>query len=234
MWWVRKTNTSLGVAQTHSDHGFLLFECGVFWWKLGQAVAFYWDWKSWYFLFQISTNHLLLHQSVLDLLIRLFETTHEDLDVLVQVGCLDKLESFFAQRKTTHFGYKVATGVIVLNVWKSLSSSKHTSGGRVELPALPLSNSWNVFVLSLNNIFIARAEEDPVGPHGSLTQSRLHITSCLIHHKLLGDTGYRHITHPTLCHRGWLGLFWLNVCWSWPKSDYFHLEVLGTRQISLR
>ena len=38
---------------------------------------------------QISTNHPLLHQKILDLLIRLFETSFDELDVLVQVGDLE-------------------------------------------------------------------------------------------------------------------------------------------------
>ena len=37
------------------------------------------------FLLQISTNHVLLHQNVLDLLKRLFESQFEELDVLEQV-----------------------------------------------------------------------------------------------------------------------------------------------------
>ena len=36
-------------------------------------------------LLQISSNHPLLHQKVLDLLTRLFESSFEELDVLVQV-----------------------------------------------------------------------------------------------------------------------------------------------------
>ena len=38
------------------------------------------------FSFQIVTNHLLLHQKALDLLVRLFESSFEELDVLVRVS----------------------------------------------------------------------------------------------------------------------------------------------------
>ena len=37
------------------------------------------------FFLQISSNHILLHQKVLDLLIRLFETNYEELDVMEQL-----------------------------------------------------------------------------------------------------------------------------------------------------
>ena len=37
---------------------------------------------------QIVTNHLLLHQKALDLLVRLFESSFEELDVLVRVSLI--------------------------------------------------------------------------------------------------------------------------------------------------
>ena len=40
-----------------------------------------------YNFFQISSNHILQHQKVLDLLVRLFERNYEELDVLEQVPC---------------------------------------------------------------------------------------------------------------------------------------------------
>ena len=43
------------------------------------------------YYFQISSNHVLLHQNVLDLLIRLFESMYEDLDVMVQVNLFKTL-----------------------------------------------------------------------------------------------------------------------------------------------
>ena len=37
-------------------------------------------------MFQIGTNHPLLHTKALDLLVRLFESSYDELDVLVRVS----------------------------------------------------------------------------------------------------------------------------------------------------
>ena len=42
-------------------------------------------------LFQIGTNHPLLHTKALDLLIRLFESSYDELDVLVRVSGIMRL-----------------------------------------------------------------------------------------------------------------------------------------------
>ena len=45
-------------------------------------------------VFQISSNHTLLHPKVLDLLIRLFESSFDELDVLVRVSDFNQLNVF--------------------------------------------------------------------------------------------------------------------------------------------
>ena len=68
------------------DHYCKVVNCDIVICFLKKAVKSKMDHFYYFVYLQVSSNHVLLHQKVLDLFIRLFESSFDELDVLIQVS----------------------------------------------------------------------------------------------------------------------------------------------------